>query len=176
MHLNVIQSRQDKVNLGTTSVGSTISPWFGISEAAHESENLWVSPEELGICPRRVFRLQGCNVLFFFSSCQHTKAFFKNSYQKKLVNLSHTAFTGLQTWILPQGLQEHKFNTEQMQEKTADQVLWRTACRFIGPRTSLAPVAPMTSTTSGSEYFLLHMLRSFLHSPSKVHQLLYFPR
>lgn len=52
MQLKVIQSCQDKVSLGTTSVGSMISPQFRVSEASNESQDLWVPPEELGIHPK----------------------------------------------------------------------------------------------------------------------------
>lgn len=49
-----------------------------------------------------------------------------------------------------------------------------TVCKLRGLRTSLAPSSPLTSTTSGSDHFLSHMLHSFLHSSLGVNKLLYF--
>lgn len=48
MQLNVIQSCQDKVNTGTTSVGSIITAQFGISQSAQKSQDHQAPPKELG--------------------------------------------------------------------------------------------------------------------------------
>lgn len=74
MQLSVIQSCQDKVNLGTASVRSTISTRFGVSEAANTRP--LSSTRRIGHMPKKVSRLQAYNVFFHadiheFLSCKY---------------------------------------------------------------------------------------------------------
>lgn len=177
MQLKVIQSCQDKVSLGTTSVGSMISPQFGVSEASNESQDLWVPPEELGIHPKGFLDYKPIMCFFHADiykilSCNMHKLSFKLIIKRGWwICVSHSFHwpTDLDSSPGSRTLTQNRYKKNSIPGTT----MYRLQI-YRAQKNSLVSLSPLTFVTNWSDHFLSRMLHSSFHSSPKVNKLLLF--